>query len=210
MNQSQVSLFARLFRRHPQMSGLALLVFAIVAGLQTYYASSPPHQIAALIDPAKLATLGPRAANPRVQKYVAILENARLAGDDPAVIAAEAVKIAGMRGEFAELTTATMLRNRIIAERLGCLTAAGLEAMSQGHAPTVQNGPYKGGPLSVDHIIPLSVVPALDKVIANLELMPLRMNESKNAKMGARQRDLLTKLRAAGVPCGDVASAGAR
>ena len=52
----------------------------------------------------------------------------------------------------------------------------------------------KGDQLSVDHIIPRAVVPELDKVIANLELMPLRMNEKKNAEMGDRQRALAQKL----------------
>lgn len=42
--------------------------------------------------------------------------------------------------------------------------------------------------LSVDHIIPRAVVPELENVIANLELMPLRLNESMNAKIGDRQR----------------------
>ena len=36
-------------------------------------------------------------------------------------------------------------------------------------------------------------------MIANLELMPLRMNESKNAKIGSRRRSLTTKLNAAGL-----------
>ncbi len=208
MNQAQVQLVARLIRRHPQASWLILLVFAVVAGLQTYYACSPPHQIASLISPAKLSTLGTRAANPRVQKYVAILENARLSGRDPTVVAADAVKIAGLRGEMAVLTAEAMLRNRVIAERLGCLNPAGLQEMREGRAPTVMKGPYKGDQLSVDHIIPLSVVPELDKVIANLELMPLRMNESKHAKMGARQEDLLKKLRAAGLSVGEDSSVG--
>jgi hypothetical protein len=92
-----------------------------------------------------------------------------------------------------------MLRNRVIAERLGCLNTAGLEEMRQGRAPTVTKGPYRGDQLSVDHIIPLSVMPEFDKVIANLELMPLRMNVKKNAGMGDRQQDLLKKLRAAGL-----------
>ena len=208
MNQAQVQLVARLIRRHPQASWLILLVFAVVAGLQTYYACSPPHQIASLISPAKLSTLGTRAANPRVQKYVAILENARLSGRDPAVVVADAVKIAGLRGEMAVLTAEAMLRNRVIAERLGCLNPAGLQEMREGRAPTVMKGPYKGDELSVDHIIPLSVVPELDKIIANLELMPLRMNESKHAKMGARQEDLLKKLRAAGLSVGEDSSVG--
>jgi hypothetical protein len=71
--------------------------------------------------------------------------------------------------------------------------------MRQGRAPTVTKGPYRGDQLSVDHIIPLSVMPEFDKVIANLELMPLRMNVKKNAGMGDRQQDLLKKLRAAGL-----------
>lgn len=186
-------------RRHPKAALLIFIVFAFIAGLEYYYATSPPHRIASLIHPAKLASLGERAANPRVQKYVAILEEAQRAGKDPAVVASEAVAIAGLRGELARLTTEAMLRNRVIAERLGCLNAAGLEEMRQGRAPTVTKGPYRGDPLSVDHIIPLSVMPEFDKVIANLELMPLRVNIKKKASMGERQQDLLKKLRAAGL-----------
>jgi len=71
--------------------------------------------------------------------------------------------------------------------------------MRHGRAPTIQRGPYKGDQLSVDHIIPRAVVPELDNVIANLELMPLRVNESKNAKVGERQLALAEKLHAAGL-----------
>ena len=53
--------------------------------------------------------------------------------------------------------------------------------------------------MSVDHIIPRAVVPELDNVIANLELMPLRMNESKIAKIGDRQRDMANKFYQAGL-----------
>jgi hypothetical protein len=58
----------------------------------------------------------------------------------------------------------------------------------------------------VDHIIPRAVCPELDNVIANLELMPLRMNEGKNAKVGARQVDLARKFHQAGL----LSSAGVR
>ncbi len=199
MTQAQIQILVRLMRRHPRAAALLFIVFAFIAGLEYYYATSPPHRIAALIHPAKLARLGERAANPRVQKYVAVLEEAQRSGKDPAVVASEAVAIAGLRGELAKLTAEAMLRNRVIAERLGCLNAAGLEEMRQGRAPTVPQGPYRGDQLSVDHIIPLSVMPEFDKVIANLELMPLRMNVKKNAGMGDRQHDLLKKLRAAGL-----------
>ena len=155
--------------------------------------------ISSLVDPAKLATLGARAANPRVEKYVALLAEAKAAGVAPNKVAAEAVALVRMKGKAGKLTAEAMVRNLVIAERLGCLDSDGLEEMHRGQAPTVRRGPYRGERLSVDHIIPLKVVPELDNVIANLELMPLRMNEGKNAKVGARQVDLARKLHKAGL-----------
>ena len=104
-----------------------------------------------------------------------------------------------MTGEAACLVAEAMLRNLTIAERLGCLTPEGLHDMRRGQSPTITRGPYAGYQLSVDHVIPFSVAPALDKVIANLELMTLRLNIGKKDTMGERQRDLLQKLRAAGL-----------
>ena len=91
------------------------------------------------------------------------------------------------------------MRNHDIAAKLGCLDAAGLAEMRRGKSATVQKGPYRGQELSVDHIIPRAVVPELDNVIANLELLPLRLNESKNSKIGDRQRDLAKKFYHAGL-----------
>ena len=70
--------------------------------------------------------------------------------------------------------------------------------VQRGQSPTITLGPYAGDQLSVDHIIPFAVVPGLDHVIANLELMPLRLNISKKDQMGERQLALLQRLRAAG------------
>ena len=69
--------------------------------------------------------------------------------------------------------------------------------MRRGRAATVRRGPYAGDQLSVDHIIPYAVVPELDCVMANLELMPQRMNAAKNSSVGERQRDLGIKLHVA-------------
>jgi hypothetical protein len=46
----------------------------------------------------------------------------------------------------------------------------------------------------VDHIVPRSVAPELDNVIANLELMPRRMNAGKRDRVGERQVDLARKF----------------
>jgi 5-methylcytosine-specific restriction endonuclease McrA len=71
--------------------------------------------------------------------------------------------------------------------------------MRRGKSATIQKGPYQGQELSVDHIIPRSVVPKLDNVIANLELMPMRLNSSKGDKIGDRQRSYAKKLHQAGL-----------
>ena len=157
-------------------------------------------KIAPLIDPEKLATLGKRQGNPRVQKAVAILWDVKREGGDPAAAAGEAVRLIGWRDTAkGSLTSEALLRNLTILERLGATTPQDIDRMHHGHAPVVGKGPYAGDTVSVDHIVPRAVCPELDNVIANLELMPLRVNQSKNDKIGDRQRDLAGKLQAAGL-----------
>ena len=175
----------------------ALLVCCMAA--TGSHAADFSKSIAALIAPEKLATLGPRGANSRVQKAVAQLEAARAAGLKVEKVAADAVAVAGYRNAAAKLTTDELVRNHDIAAKLGCLDAAGLAEMRRGKSPTVSKGPYKGQELSVDHIIPRAVVPELDNVIANLELLPLKLNESKNAKIGDRQLSHAKALYQAGL-----------
>lgn len=43
------------------------------------------------------------------------------------------------------------------------------------------------------------MAPELDKVMANLELMPLRMNEGKRDRISDRQRSVARQLHAAGL-----------
>src|ERR1051325_5380092 len=102
---------------------LSLLPLGAFAETAAAYAE----RISSLIEPAKLATLGKRGANPRVQKYVAQLAEARRDGNEPSNVVVQAVAMAGIRGDAATLTTAAMLRNLTIADRLGCLDAAGLK-----------------------------------------------------------------------------------
>ena len=156
--------------------------------------------VAPLIDPVKLATLGDRGANPRIQKAVAILWAAKQAGTDPATVAGDAVTRIGW-GNTAKgkLTAEALVRNLTIAERLGAVTPPDIEAMKRGRCPTVRTGPYTGDIVSVDHIIPRAVVPELDNVIANLEFMPLKVNQSKNDKIGDRQVSLAKAFRDAGL-----------
>jgi hypothetical protein len=67
---------------------LLLLALSVIA---RNYATN----IAALIDPAKLATLGKRGANSRVQKCAYWLAEAEKAGEKPDKVASDAVARAG-------------------------------------------------------------------------------------------------------------------
>ncbi len=160
----------------------------------------PAVLLQSLIDPAKLATLGVRGANSRVQKATVILWQAKSEGKDPAKVADKAVALIGWAGQARGLlTAAAMLRNVTIIERLGCTTPEDCEKMSRGRAPTVRKGPYAGDIVSVDHIVPRAVAPELDNVIANLELMPLKLNEGKKDSIGERQISMAKAFQAAGL-----------
>jgi hypothetical protein len=98
-----------------------------------------------------------------------------------------------------DLTAGALVRNRIIAERLGCLDESGMADLRGGRAPIIRTGPYTGDKLSVDHIIPRSVCIELDTTLANLELMPLAMNRAKSASVGERQVDMARRFHAAGL-----------
>ena len=148
--------------------------------------------IAPLIDPAKLATLkGDRAANRRLRIAVYWLEDGGRRGGDMASIIQNAQTLAQyVETPRAALDEASLLRNRIILERLGCLDEAGMDMLRQGKAPTITKGPYAGEIASVDHIIPRSVVPELDNALFNLEFMPVSLNQKKSNLIGARQKSL--------------------
>jgi hypothetical protein len=162
--------------------------------------SHAPALIQPLIDPTKLATLGDRGANQRIQKITAILFEAKAGGHDPGAVAGKAVELIDWGGtEKGRLTAAAMVRNLTIMERLGSTTPADLAEMKRGRAATVRIGPYAGEVVSVDHIIPRSVEPELDNVIANLELMPLSVNQRKGDKIGDRQVSMARDFHAAGL-----------
>ena len=165
---------------------LALLLPLTIFGgqpAQIYYTN-----VASLIDPVKLATLGKRGANPRVQKAVAQLELARRDGHAIPVVVSNAVWLANYTNAgWATLTSDALLRNHDIARRLGVFDNGGLADMRQGKSPTIRQRPYDGDELSVDHLVPVAAAPELDNVIGNLLLLPMRLNASKGDEIGMVQ-----------------------
>jgi hypothetical protein len=187
-------------RHDPFLRQPALLLWVVLAlGVSLSPARDYADTIAPLLDPAKLATLGERGANPRVQKCVYWLEMARKDRQKPGQVIDEALRNAHYGKAAAGLTREALLRNLEIAGKHGCLDASGLETMKRGQAPTIQRGRYKGRELSVDHFIPRDICPELDCVIANLQYLPLPLNEAKTDKIGPPQVKLAKALHAAGL-----------
>jgi len=187
-------------RRRLHLLLLAFLAFGACFLSVTATAADTAGIVAELINPRKLATLRARGTNPRIQKCVYWLATARNETPGPVALATEAVRRAGYTNALAaQLTRDALLRNLDIAEKLGCLDAEGLSELRKGNAATIRLGPYAGQELSVDHIIPRAVCVELDHVIANLELLPLRLNESKGDKIGTRQLTLAQTLQRAGL-----------
>ena len=155
--------------------------------------------LVSLADPAKLATLGERRANPRVQKIVYWLETARREGQSPEQLLRETMQRIGWNDERGQFTTAALLRNLDIATKLGCTDEEGMEHMRHGKCPVVKTGPYNGDFLSVDHIVPRALYPQLDNVLANLEFMPMQLNRAKGDSFGQRQEFELRRFEKAGL-----------
>ena len=157
--------------------------------------------LAPLIDPAKLDTIqGKRAATPRLRKACYWLETALRDDKDPTKVIQRAQSITGYQNEArAQAVLESLLRNRTILERLGCLSESGMDKLRRGKAPTITKGRYVGELATVDHIIPRSVCPELDNRLYNLEFMPDTLNKRKSDKVGDRQKQLAEKWRRSGL-----------
>ncbi|MGJ8634676.1 MAG: hypothetical protein ACSHX7_12235 [Luteolibacter sp.] len=164
-------------------------VIAIFLFLGGTGAFASPEIIAPLIDPVKLDSLrGDRAANSRLRKIVYWLESGRKAGLEPGEVIDAAQKDLNYPDkQRSKAVKASLLRNLVILERLGCLGEVGMEKLRRGNAPTITKGPYTGDIVHVDHIIPRAIAPGLDEKLYNLEFMPGGLNSSKGARIGQRQ-----------------------
>ena len=156
--------------------------------------------VAALSDPAKLATLkGDRAANDRLHKVLAWLEEARRAGMIPSKTIDEAQKITHDAPAHAAIVKEMLLRNFELCERSAVFTDDNLARMKRGYSPLVTSGTFIGQPYEVDHIIPVHEFPALENELANLIYLPRTQNRRKSDDIKQRAIDLGTKFVAGGL-----------
>lgn len=146
--------------------------------------------VASLSDPDKLATLGERGANPRLNKIVYWLHEASTRWMGPETTVKLAQTLNRTPEPRASLVRSSLARNYKIAEELGLFTTANLERLRHGNAGIVTSGPYEDTPVEIDHIVPFSLAPEVGNELANLEMLPQVLNRQKSNKVGERQLKL--------------------
>lgn len=191
--------------RHPRRKLSAVAV--IVALLGTLFWQLPPAQavfsISNLSDPVKLAGLGERGANPRLNKIVYWLHEAEAWQVAPDTTIRCAQWLNWTDEPRASLVRSNLLRNFTIASELGLLTGSNLKKLRNGSAATVTRGPHAGQAVEVDHIVPRSLAPEVENELANLELLPASLNRRKSDRVGERQLAHARQLHTAGLLTAD-------
>jgi hypothetical protein len=158
------------------------------------------HLIAKLIEPSQLTVLEARGAGARLLQAAALLEQARCEGSSVPELATNSVRLAQYtNAQLASMTCESLIKNHQAAQKLGVFTADGLGEMRRGQSPAISFGPFSGDQLSVAQTIPALAAPELDKTIANLELLPLKVNSARGGAIGRRQYDLARQFHAAGM-----------
>lgn len=182
---------------------IASFVALTLAALSWFVWQFGPFQavfaITNLTDPDKLATLGQRGANPRLNKTVYWLHECQRRGLSAGVAVSMAQWINWTREPRASLVKESLLRNLKIAEGLGLFNDGGGNRLRNGNAGLITQGPYANSHAEVDHIVPYSLAPEAGNELANLELMPQELNRRKSNRVGERQLAHAEKLFAAGL-----------
>lgn len=155
--------------------------------------------VGSLSDPAKLAELGPRGANPRVNKIIYWLDDARRHYMTPEAALDFALWEDRYAKPRAALVKEEVLRNLKIADELGLLTSENRTRLRNGKAALITIGPYRGESVEIDHVVPISLAPELGNELANLEMLPLSLNRHKSNHVNERQLAIAERFRAAGL-----------
>ena len=123
------------------------------------------------------------------------LASAEAAGEQPGAVLDEAAKLNGTAGTpYAGFIRWGMLENLRLAKELGILTPEGMAELRRGNSATITKGEYAGQEAEADHVIPVAVCPELRNQVMNLELLPAKLNRSKGAKIGERQKVFAKEL----------------
>ncbi|MEZ5405030.1 MAG: hypothetical protein R3F23_02290 [Verrucomicrobiia bacterium] len=141
--------------------------------------------LSVLTDSTKLATLGERGANPRINKAMYWLWYAQQQGLSPKEVIDRALLMNHTPQVKAILIEEALLHNWFTANEWGLfLTTNNLQSLRRGGSAKVMKGLYQGETTEVDHMIPFAVAPEIGNEIFNLEILPRTLNRQKSDYVG--------------------------
>lgn len=172
-------------RKKQTLAAVVLTVFGLLV-----WQFTPLQAVVALgslTDPEKVATLGERGANSRVNKIVFWMDAAQKRGLSGETAVSWAQALNGLTEPRASLVKQQLLRNLNIAGELGLLTDDNRARLKRGNAARATRGPYSGEIVEIDHVVPLSLAPELGNELANLEMLPETLNRRKSNRVTKQQ-----------------------
>jgi hypothetical protein len=134
-------------------------------------------------DPVKLATLGIRGGNPRLNRILAAMHHVEQAGADlldflrrwlpdeihPDFYYSRPMTVDRLMANYTDAKAWRLFENE-----------ANLQSLARGRSATILDGPYAGQKTHVDHIIPVSRAPELNANMANLRILPESVNVARS------------------------------
>ncbi len=113
----------------------------------------------------------------RLCQMVALLQDASEQGLDQGEIARGAANRLGRSESDAEVLADSLQQNTRSAVVMGLLDDENRSDMETGLLPRISRGPYAGGELDVEYIVPVEHAPELDSHFANMTLRPLLLTQ---------------------------------
>lgn len=130
-------------------------------------------------DPVKLATLGLREGNPRLNRILAAMNSVEEVGEDLVEFLRKCLSDE-VHPDFyysRRMTVDRLRANYDDAKSWGLFDdQANLQSLARGRSAKITKGPYLGQKTHVDHIIPVSLAPELNANLANLRILPAAIN----------------------------------
>lgn len=93
------------------------------------------------------------------------------------MICREAAEEIGMTNEYIEVLAESLAQNTRTAMNLGILDEEGRSALSAGLLPEISKGPYVGGDVDVEYVVPVEHAPELEAYFANMTLRPVLLTQ---------------------------------
>ncbi len=125
-------------------------------------------------NPLALNFAGRRA---RLCRVMATVHEAREEGLLPEVVIGRAAERIRMGEAEAEVLVSSLEENFRIAERNGLLDDGSLELLAAGELPKISTGPYAGGEIDFEYVVPVEHAPELESHFANLALRPVYLTK---------------------------------